>query len=145
GAGAALIALSTGMPREEVDELIIAENKRYPQIEPFYAELMKTIEASKRGVRKVIPHPNYPAKQVELRTGYYRTPDNCLYAYIEQPSPKFVVDREGKWTGFSPTEVKNYIVQGEGATWAKAAMWLAIRAFYHHDNFGGLALLVNQV
>src|SRR5690606_37681155 len=54
-------------------------------------------------------------------------------------------DREGKWTGFSPTEVKNYIVQGEGATWAKAAMWLAIRAFYHHDNFGGLALLVNQV
>lgn len=145
GAGAALIALSTGMPREEVDALIEAECKRYPQIEPFYANLMKIIEASKRGVRKVIPHPDYPAKQVELRTGYYRTPDNCLYAYIEQPSPKYVVDREGKWTGFSPTEIKNYIVQGEGASWAKAAMWLAVRAYYKLDNFKGRALLVNQV
>ena len=145
GAGAALIALSTGMPREEVDALIVAENKRYPQIEPFYAQLMKSIEASKRGIRKTVPHPDFPAKQVELRTGYYRTPDNCLYAYIEQPSPRFVVEREGKWSGFSPTEVKNYIVQGEGATWAKAAMWLAVRGYYHFNNFGGKAVLVNQV
>lgn len=145
GAGAALIAASTGMPREEVDALIAAEQIRYPQVEPFYEALGKTIEASKRGVRKVIPHPDYPAKQVELRTGYYRTPDNKLYAYVEQPSPKFVVDRSGKWTGFSPTEIKNYIVQGGGAEWAKAAMWLAIRAYYKHGNFGGLALLVNQV
>ena len=145
GAGAALIAESTGMDREEVDALIVAENTRYPAIEPFYDNLMKHIEATKRGVRKVIPHPNYPAKQVELRTGYYRTPDNTLYAYIEQPSPKYVVDREGKWTGFSPTEVKNYVVQGEGARWAKVAMWLSVRAFYARRNFDHMACLVNQV
>lgn len=145
GAGAALIALSTGMPREEVDALIVAENERYPSIEPFYADLMKSIENSKRGIRKTIPHPDYPAKLVELRTGYYRTPDNCLYAYIEQPSPKFVVDREGKWTGFSPTEIKNYIVQGEGATWMKAAMWMMVRAMYNTENMDGQALIVNTV
>lgn len=145
GAGAALIAESTGMEREEVDALIVAENTRYPAIEPFYAKLMQSVEANKRGIRKTIPHPDYPAKQVELRTGYYRTPDNTLYAYIEQPSPKYVVDREGKWTGFSPTEIKNYIVQGEGARWAKVAMWLSVRAFYARRNFGGKALLVNQV
>lgn len=145
GAGAAKIAATTGMDQTEVEELIAAENIRYPAVEPFYEKLGRTIEASKRNVRKVIPHPNFPAKQVELRTGYYRTPDNKLYAYMEQPSPEWVVKQKGVWTGFSPTEIKNYIVQGEGGEWAKAAMWLCVRAYYHHQNFGGLALLVNQV
>ena len=145
GAGAALIAESTGMTREEVDALIEAEELRYPEIERFYFRIGAAIEASKRGIRKTIPHPDYPAKQVELRTGYYRTPDNTLYAYIEQPSPKFVVDREGRWSGFSPTEIKNYVVQGEGAMWAKAAMWLVVRAYYARRNFDGKALLINQV
>jgi hypothetical protein len=36
-------------------------------------------------------------------------------------------------------------VQGTGGEWAKAAMWLSVRAFYKRRNFGGLALLVNQV
>lgn len=145
GAGAAKIAATTGMDQKEVEELIEAENIRYPAVEPFYDKLGRTIDASKRNIRKVIPHPNFPAKQVELRTGYYRTPDNKLYAYMEQPSPEWVVKQQGVWTGFSPTEIKNYIVQGEGGEWAKAAMWLCVRAYYHHRNFGGLALLVNQV
>jgi hypothetical protein len=36
-------------------------------------------------------------------------------------------------------------VQGEGGEWAKAAMWLAVRYFYKNKNWGGFALLVNQV
>ena len=48
-------------------------------------------------------------------------------------------------TGFSPTEVKNYVVQGEGARWAKVAMWLSVRAFYARRNFDHMACLVNQV
>lgn len=145
GAGAAKIAATTGMPQEEVEQLIEAENIRYPAVEPFYEKLTKTIEGSKRNIRKSIPHPNFPAKHIELRTGYYRTPDNKLYAYIEQPSPEWVVKQKGIWTGFSPTEIKNYIVQGEGGEWAKAAMWLSVRAFYFYENFNSLALLVNQV
>ncbi|WYW04328.1 DNA polymerase [Pseudomonas phage vB_PpuP-Kurepalu-1] len=145
GAGAAKIALTTGMDIDEVYELIAADEAMYPEIEPFYEKLTKQIEASKRGIRKVVPHPDFPAKQVELRTGFYRTPDNKLYAYIEQCSPKFVVEREGRFSGFSPTEIKNYVVQGGGAEHAKAAMWLLVRAFYARKNFGGKALLISQV
>lgn len=145
GAGAALIAETTGMTREEVDALIKAEEARYPDIEKFYTKLMQALEAGKRGVRKVVPHPDFPAKQVELRTGYYRTPDFALYGYMENPAPKFVVEREGRWTGFSPTEVKNYVVQGTGATWMKAAMWLHVRYLYSVKNFGERALIVNTV
>lgn len=145
GAGAAAIALSTGMDIEEVKELIRVDQERYPEVEPWYERLTASIEASKRGVRKVVPHPDFPAKQVELRTGFWRAPDNKLYAWIEQPSPRFVVEREGKFSNFTPTEIKNYPVQGGGGEWAKAAMWLAVRAFYKVRNFDGLALLVSQV
>lgn len=145
GAGAAKIAATTGMTIEEVEDLIAADLAMYPEIEPWYEKLTEHINRSKRGVRKVVPHPDFPAKQVELRTGFYRTPDNKLYTYLEQTSPKYIVEREGRFSSFSPTEIKNYVVQGEGAEWAKAAMWLAVRAFYKLRNFGGLALLINQV
>ncbi|QIN95091.1 DNA polymerase I [Pseudomonas phage BIM BV-45] len=145
GAGAAKISESTGIPIDEVYALIEAENTRYPEIEPFYADLMEQVTNSKRGCRKVIPHPDFPAKQVALGTGHYRTPDGKLYTYLEQCAPKFVVEKTGQWSSFSPTEIKNYIVQGTGAEWAKAACWLLVRMFYRRKNWGGLGLLINQV
>lgn len=145
GAGAQKISDSTGIPIDEVYALIEAENLRYPEIEPFYADLLKQITDSKKGCRKVVPHPDFPAKQVALGTGYYRTPDGKLYTYLEQCAPRFVVERSGQWSSFSPTECKNYIVQGTGAEFAKAACWLLVKEFYRRKNWGGLALLINQV
>lgn len=145
GAGAAAIAGKTGMSEEEVKELIANELIQYPDIEPFFAGLTSRIESSKRNVRKVIPHPNFPSRMVELRTGYDRTPDGKLYAWIEQPAPEYVVKRGGGWTSFSPPEIKNYEVQGGGAEWAKAAMWLSVKEFYRRGNWGQLALLMGQV
>lgn len=145
GAGAEKISASTGIPIDEVYALINAENLRYPEVEPFYAELGRLIKESKKGVRKVIPHPDFPAKQIALGTGEYRTPDGKLYKWLEQPAPKFVVERQGEWTSFSPTEIKNYPVQGTGAEFAKAGCWLLVKEFYRRRNFNGLAVLINQV
>lgn len=145
GAGAKAISGKTGLSMEVVEELIANEVKQYPQIEKFFDGLTKRIEANKKGVRKTIPHPDFPAKQIQLATGYDRTPDNKLYAWIEQPAPEYVVKRGGGWTSFSPPEIKNYEVQGGGAEWAKAAMWIAVRESYRLDNFGGLAHLIGQV
>lgn len=145
GAGAEAIAASTGMTIEEVKELIAVEEARYPDITPWYERLTASIEANKRGIRKVVPHPLYPAKQVELRTGYWRDPCNKLYAWIESCAPDFVIRQTGEFSNFMPTEIKNYPVQGGGGEWAKAAMWLAVRAFYARNNFDGKALLVSQV
>lgn len=145
GAGAAKISESTGIPIEEVYALIEAENIRYPEVEPFYADLMEKVTQSKRGCRKVVPHPDFPAKQVALGTGHYRTPDGKLYSYLEQCAPKFVVEKTGQWSSFSPTEIKNYIVQGTGAEWAKAACWLLVKVYYGKRNWDGRALLINQV
>lgn len=145
GAGDAAIALTTGMHIDDVKALREADEKRYPGVKLWYEKLTESIEASKRTIRKVVPHPDFPAKQVELRTGFWRAPDNKLYAWMESPAPRFVVERTGKFSNFMPTEIKNYPVQGEGGEWAKAAMWMAVRAFYKRRNFGGLALLISQV
>lgn len=145
GAGIAKIAKSTGMSEEEAQAFADADAERYPEVEPYYEELSEQIARNSRETGQVVRHPDYPAKEIHLRRGYYRTPDNKLYAYLEQPAPKFLVERRGVWSSFSPTEIKNYVVQGSGAEWAKAAMWIAVRAFYRKRNFDGKAVLVNQV
>lgn len=149
GAGAAKIADSTGMPIEEVEALITVENERYPEIEKFNNTLIAQLENSAAEVGIYVQHPDIPGVTCNLKEAYWRAPDNKLYKWRESPAPEWLAKRPaskgGKISSFSPTEVKNYPVQGEGGEWAKAAMWLAIRAYYQRRNWEEKALLVNQV
>lgn len=144
GAGVAKIASSTGMTEEEVQALVDAENSRYPKIEAFYERLTATIKKNRKPTSRTVEHPDKRGLMVQLGKSFSRTPDGKLYCYWESPSPSFLLER-GTFASFSPTEIKNYVVQGGGGEWAKAAMWLSVRAFYHFKNFEGKALLVNQV
>lgn len=145
GAGAAKIADSTGMAIEDVQALIEAENTRYPELEAYNKAKGDRISASRRPTQNVQPHPEIPGLMCQLGKGYSVTPDNKVYSYRESAAPGWLVRRGGMPQSFSPTEIANYEVQGTGGEWAKAAMWLSIRAFYARKNFDGRALLVNQV
>lgn len=143
GAGVKKIAESTGMAEEEVQALADAEDARYPEIPQYYADITAQIKQNRRPLR-TLPHPEHPGVICHIGESYYRTPDGKLYSYIEQPSPEYLV-KKGVTASFSPTEIRNYVVQGMGGEWAKAAMWLCVRAFYKRRNFDGEGLLVNQV
>lgn len=149
GAGVAKIAASLKLPEEEVQAMMDAENKRYPGIPRFYEGLTASIKNTAVPTGKFFNHPSVPGLMCNPRKGSYRTPDNKLYTFRESDSPEYIAKRPasrgGSATSFSPTEIKNYPVQGGGGEWAKAAMWLAVRAYYQRGNFDGLALLVNQV
>ena len=149
GAGAPKIAESTGMPQEEVEALIDAENTRYPEIEQFYSELTDQLELTASATSLFVQHPDIPGMTCNLKRSSYRTPDNKLYVWTQSPAPAWLAKRPaskgGRTTSFSPTEVKNYPVQGTGGEWAKAAMWLAVREYYRIKHFRRAALLVNQV
>jgi DNA polymerase-1 len=144
GAGDAKIADTTGMPIERVTMLREADDKRYPEIKAYFEARTLEIKKNRKPSGQAFPHPDHPGVFCNIGRSTVRTPDGKLYSYMESPSPDYLVKR-GVFTSFSPTEIKNYEVQGEGGEWAKAAMVLAIRYFYKHRNFGGLALLVNQV
>lgn len=143
GAGNKKIATSTGMALEEVEALSSAEDERYPEIARYYERITEEVYANRKPLR-VIPHPDIPGVLCHIGKSYYRTPDGKLYTYEQNPAPDYQVKR-GITASFMPTEIKNYVVQGSGGEWAKAAMYLAVRAFYARENFGGLGLLVNQV
>jgi DNA polymerase-1 len=143
GAGSKKISESTGIALEEVEALSKAEDERYPEIPQYYADITQQIKLGRKAFR-VVQHPDFPGVTAHLGKSHYRTPDGKLYSYIESPSPEYLV-KKGITASFSPTEIRNYVVQGMGGEWAKAAMWLSVRAFYARQNFGGLGLLVNQV
>lgn len=143
GAGDPAIAAKTGMAIEDVARLRAADNARYPEIPVYYADITQQIKLNRKGHR-TLPHPDFPGVICHIGKSYFRTPDGKLYSYIEGPAMEYQLKR-GMTASFSPTEIRNYVVQGTGGEWAKAAMWLSVRAFYREGNFGGLALLVNQV
>lgn len=144
GAGVAKIAQSTGMAVEEVQALADAEDARYPEIAAYFEERTKEIAKNRRPTSRVVPHPQFPHIMCQLGVSTVTTPDGKRYTYVESPAPDYQVKR-GVFTSFSPTEIKNYEVQGGGGEWMKAAMWLAVREFYRTGNYNGLALLVNTV
>lgn len=149
GAGVAKIAATTGMSVEDVEALIAAEAERYPELIQYIEEITEYIKANRIPTNRYCQHPQIPGMQCQLGRSHYITPDGKMYSYSESPSPEFVAkkpaSRGGTPQSFSPTEIKNYVVQGTGGEWAKAAMYLAVRAFYRMGNFGGMALLVNTV
>jgi DNA polymerase I-like protein with 3'-5' exonuclease and polymerase domains len=145
GAGAQKIADSTGMDIEDVKALIAAEEIRYPELAAYNKAKEERIKKSRRPTQNIQPHPSIKGLMCQLGKGVSVTPDNKVYSYRESPAPDWLIRQGGLPQSFSPTEIANYEIQGAGGEWAKAAMWLAIRAFYARKNFGGLALLVNQV
>lgn len=145
GAGAKKIAESTGMAVEDVEALIKAENLRYPEIAIYNEAKTARIKASRRPTQNIQPHPEVKGLMCQLGKGRSVTPDNKVYSYSESPSPAWAIRQGGMPQSFSPTEIANYEVQGTGGEWAKAAMYLAVRAFYARKNFGGKALLTNNV
>lgn len=149
GAGIALIAESTGIPEDIVRQLAEAEEARYPEVGRYYNALTQKIEDNAVSSGTVIDHPDVPGLKCHLETSHFVTPDGKRYSWRSTPSPKFLAERPaskgGKATSFSPTEIKNYPVQGTGGEWAKAAMWISLRVFYAAKNLDGYALLVNQV
>lgn len=144
GAGAAKIAASTGMGIADVEALIWAENQEYPEIMQHFERRVKEIAQNRRPSGIAVPHPTVPGIMCNLGISSIRTPDGQLFSYMESPSPEYLVKR-GVYASFSPTQIKNYEVQGTGGTWMKAAMYLAVREFYRNKNWGGLALLINTV
>lgn len=145
GAGVFSLVESTGMSEQDIIDLIEDERKRYPGIDRYYDKVTEEIKANRVPSGKVVYHPEIKGLQCFIGKSTFSTPDGKRYSYREYPAPKNIVRKTGISTSFSPPEIKNYVVQGTGGEFAKAAMWLAVRAFYARENFGGLALLVNQV
>lgn len=138
GAGAALIAAETGMDVEEVKALIEAEDKEYPGVAKFNAEVEREVNATAE------PFHDGERGYRTFRRGTYQAVTGTLYSFRSYDAPDYL-RRKGITDTFSPTELKNYPVQGTGGELVQMVLGQLWRWFVRNDFFGGKAYLVNTV
>lgn len=138
GAGAKKIALTTGMRLEDVQALIEAEELEYPGIKAFNDNVAKDVADGATWFKD----PSYGFQA--FRRGYWTSPTGCMYHFRSYPAQDWQRER-GILESFSPTEMKNYPIQGTGGEIVQGTIGMLWRHFVANDNYGGLALLCNTV
>lgn len=138
GAGAALIAVETGMTLEEVQAMIEAEDKAYPGVVQFH-----------RGVENEVNRTAEPFRDGSMgwrvfRRGTWQAPTGTVYSWRTYDAPSYLRSK-GIAETFSPTELKNYPTQGTGGEIVQMTLGLLWRWFVKNDNFGNKAFLCNTV
>lgn len=141
GASAYSIAASTGMPLEDVERLVELEDLEYKGVAKFDNMLRACIENSAVPTSKSI---FVDGKKFELHAGHWYSPTGTLFKWIEHEAPEFLW-KKGKFVGFSPTERKNYPVQGVGGEIVQTMLGLVYRWLLQNDFFDGKCFLINTV
>lgn len=141
GAGAAAIADATGMHIDEVKALIEAEEQLYPTVKAFDVMLERAINASRVPTSEKLYIDGVAFTRGK---GHWDSPTGTRYVWKEGIAPAFMHEK-GKYTGFSPTERKNYYVQGTGGEIVQTMLGKVFRHFVANDFFGGEVLMVNTV
>lgn len=138
GAGAPAIAESTGMPLEDVQAMIAAEEAYYPGVVHFNASVEAEVNATAE------PFRDRERGYRVFRRGSWQSPTGTLYKWRSWDAPAFM-RKKGIADTFSPPELKNYPVQGTGGEIVQLVLGYLWRWFVRTDNFGGKALLTNTV
>jgi DNA polymerase I len=138
GAGAKLVADETGMAVEEVEALIKVEEKEYPGVNKFNEEVEREVTETSEPF-----HDGERGYRV-FRRGTYQAITGTTYSFRSYDAPSYL-RRRGISDTFSPTEMKNYPVQGTGGELVQMVLGQLWRWFVKNDHFGGKAFLVNTV
>lgn len=150
GAGAPAIAEETGMALSAVKEFIKAEEKMYPGVLEYNERVKESVLTTKRPSGKMLEVDDLSFIQ---HSGYYTSPTGKRYVFKEEVAPPFM-RRKPKWAGkdwtptytsFSPTQTKNYPIQGLAGEVVLLSLGKLFRKLLAEDNYGGNILLTNTV
>ena len=147
GAGAYSISASTGIPLEDVKAYIKAEDTMYSGVVKFNEDVMSTIKKTRIITNNIL---EVKGQRFNQGVGYYTAPTGKRYVFREEETPDFMQKPRDKrqkpvYTSFSPTQAKNYAVQGTAGEIVLLCIGKIFREFLKRDNFGGKALMVNTV
>lgn len=149
GAGAPAIAAATGMSIEEVQQLIVAEEKLYPGVIKFNAYVEAAVIKSATPFQApdesgaVDPNTGKTLWRT-YRRGEWYAPTRTRYTWRSHNAPAFLRKR-GVQDSFKPPELKNYPVQGTGGEFVQGVLGLLFRHFVAQEFYGNKAYLVNTV
>lgn len=135
GAGKKAIAASTGMSEDEVQKLIDVEDTLYPNVNKYNAWVAATVE------RNATPTNEFTPNGHRRHIGWHPAPTGKRYSFKTYDAPDFLE----KNTSFSPTEQKNYSVQGSAGEMVLITLGKLWRRFVETENYGDKAYLINSV
>lgn len=141
GAGPQAISDSTGMSIDKVRDLILAEEELYPRVNKFDQEVERSIEETSSFSGRYI---GVDGISCPVQIGEWFCPTGTRYVWSQHETPSFLKDR-GKYVGFSPTERKNWPVQGLGGEIVQTMVGKVFRDFSRHDNYSNGAYMINTV
>lgn len=141
GAGVDAVVESTGMSKADVEALVAAEEKLYPGISRFDKKLEALIQKNRRPTEQKLYIDGVPFSQGE---SHWDSPTGTRYVWRENEALPFM-QQKGIFTSFSPTERKNYPVQGFGGEVVQTMLGKVYRYFLENDMFDGKVLLINTV
>ena len=129
------------MSKEDVEALVEAEEKLYPGISRFDQKLEALIKRNRRSTANKLFIDGVPLTQGE---SHWDSPTGTRYVWRENESLDFM-KQKGIFTSFSPTERKNYPVQGFGGEVVQTMLGKVYRYFLDNNMFDGKVLLINTV
>ncbi len=108
GAGAGGIAAQTGMSKADAKKFIDTFYARYPGVHDFHERMIKEVEEGRAYVGDKDKETGLP-----VGISVWRCPiTKRCYEFREYPLRDDIARWKGKQVDFSPTEIKNYPVQG---------------------------------
>ena len=151
GAGAKAIAEDLGVPVEEIEALITAEEALYPGVTLFDQSLECAITKSSTDTRnrKREAHPIVPGRFRTYALGEWFGPTGTRFVWRQWDAPAYLQKRGIDLT-FSPTERKNWPIQGYGGEIMQISLGRIFRLFVDKGWWSGgqgerHTLLVNTV
>lgn len=143
GAGVPSIAAYLGLPADEVQALLDADKKRYPRVYKFFEKLEQ--ELNQNGKYDTTAFSKLYNKVKKYRRAWWQAPSGLRYCWTSYDVTQLWRRERGIMDSFSSTQIKNYPVQGTAAELVKSIMGALARRFLATDNYGGKAVLINQV
>lgn len=138
GAGAAAIALSTGMSIDDVKILIEKEDEMYPGVGIFNNDVLQEVERSSKLFK------DFARGGRMFRRGKWQCPTGTIYSWRSYDAPSYL-QKKGIKDSFMPTELKNYPIQGTGGEVVQIVLGKLWRHFVANDNYNDTIYLCNTV
>lgn len=136
GSGAKNMAKKLGLPVQDCQDFIDAYYTRYSRVKEWQQEVMDAVERSRQ------PHDSLTEKGHPRGVGHWESPLGRLYVFFEQDPPEWM--RDGT-PNFSPTQMKNYPVQGSATADIMAVFRARLYRKLLRSPIRNAILLVNTV
>lgn len=129
GATAHGISFATGWTVKDAEKFIDTERKMFPDVEQFFDDVAERIASTRKVKRTRLDNGTYDL----YYTGYLKAESGFEYDYrthkktVWEQGKKFEVDE------FKPTEMRNYIIQGDASLFVQVTTGKIIRHYFSVD------------